>query len=143
MSVKSDMEMFRTNLKKKKNQVSYYQRLCPLLVRRSADRLFVRSVFHDFLKGKAARLHFQRVTIEAPRWEFMYKRNQETKKRKQELDQESVQENKKTRKKTRTRPRKRPRKKEKNILFFPLITFLVEFLFSYFRVFFYKFSPQK
>ena len=50
---------------------------------------------------------------------------------------EFIKENKKVRnKKTRTRPRKRPRKKEKNFHFF-----LVEFLFFYFLVFFYKCPP--
>ena len=57
--------------------------------------------------------------------------NLSKKTRKQELDQESDQENKKT--------RTRPRKKEKT--FFFLITFLAEFLFSDFLVFFYKFPP--
>ena len=53
----------------------------------------------------------------------------------------SIKENKKVRK-PRTRPRKRLIKKEKLAFFLDQITFLVEFLFSYFLVFFYKFPPQ-
>ena len=77
------------------------------------------------------------------RWEFI-KENKKVRKqelnqdsdqeKKEELNQKSDQENK--------RARTRPRKTEKNFLFF-LIIFLVEFLFSYFLVFSYKFPPQE
>ena len=70
----------------------------------------------------------------------IYKRKQESKKtRKHAFDQESDQEKKTKRKKTRSRPRKknvnRQEKKREN-------TYKKNFLFfSYFLVFFYRFSP--
>ena len=60
--------------------------------------------------------------------------------RKQENKNSTKKGTKKTRKQE-SRPRKRSRKQENRTR--PLITFWVEFLFSYFLVYFDKFPPQK